>query len=83
VGLRSTGDALEIAIEDEGTGFDPAAVLAAGASSGLPGMRERAVFLGGDLTIGSAPGAGTRVTARLPLRTPGGTGDGRDDDRSG
>jgi PAS domain S-box-containing protein len=83
VGLRITGDALEIAIEDAGTGFDPAAVLAAGASSGLPGMRERAVFLGGDFTIGSAPGAGTRVTARLPLPVPGGTENGRDDDRSG
>jgi len=83
VGLRTTGDALEIAIEDRGAGFDPAAGLADGASSGLPGMRERAVSLGGDLTIASAPGAGTRVTARLPLRVPGGMGNGRDDDHSG
>jgi signal transduction histidine kinase len=60
-------DALNIQIEDGGAGFDPRLALAAGLSSGLSGMRERAVLLGGHLRIDSAPGAGTRLTAELPL----------------
>jgi len=31
------------------------------------GMRERALLYGGQLTIASAPGQGTTITARLPL----------------
>jgi hypothetical protein len=33
-------------------------------------MRERARLLDGDLEVRSAPGAGTVVHARVPLRTP-------------
>jgi signal transduction histidine kinase len=61
---------LGVQIEDQGTGFDPEAVLAAGATTGLAGMRERAVLLGGQLTVESAPGTGTCVTAELPLGHP-------------
>jgi signal transduction histidine kinase len=56
-----------VQVEDKGAGFDPEAALAAGATSGLAGMRERASLLGGTLSIESAPGAGTRVRADLPL----------------
>ena len=35
--------------------------------SGLPRYTARAAGLGGDCVIESAPGKGTRVTARLPL----------------
>ncbi|MBI2460277.1 MAG: PAS domain S-box protein [Candidatus Rokubacteria bacterium] len=59
---------LDIRIEDEGVGFDPDAVFTVGGTSGLPGARERAALLGGRLTIDSAPGAGTRLAATLPLR---------------
>ena len=38
----------------------------AGPTSGLSGMQERAVLLGGRLTIESVPGAGTCLTAELP-----------------
>ena len=61
---------LNVQIEDLGSGFDPEAVLAAGASSGLVGMRERANLLGGRLTVESTPGAGTLLTAELPLGDP-------------
>lgn len=61
---------LHVLIEDQGVGFDPEAVLAAGASSGLAGMRERANLLGGRLTVESTPGAGTLLTAELPLGDP-------------
>jgi signal transduction histidine kinase len=37
---------------------------------GLTGMRERACGVGGDLTVESAPGRGTRVTAELPFELP-------------
>ena len=30
-------------------------------------MRERAILIGGQLTLDSAPGTGTRVIAELPL----------------
>lgn len=59
------GDALEVRIEDDGCGFDPAA---ARAGQGLASMRQRARALGAALAWHSAPGEGTRVSLRLPLR---------------
>ncbi|MBI3301005.1 MAG: PAS domain S-box protein [Deltaproteobacteria bacterium] len=67
VRLRADQDQLVIEIQDQGMGFDPDTVLAGSASSGLAGMRERAMLLGGQLTVESAPGDGTLVTAILPL----------------
>lgn len=59
--------AVSLLIEDNGSGFDPA--TAAGHREGhfgLQGMRERMKRLGGTLSIESAPGRGTRITASLP-----------------
>ena len=39
-------------------------------SLGLIGMRERAAILGGRVSISSAPGKGTTVTAWIPLPSP-------------
>jgi PAS domain S-box-containing protein len=64
-------DTLTVQVEDEGAGFDAAAVLAAGRSSGLPGMHERVRLLGGRLVIASTPGEGTQLLAELPLSDPG------------
>ena len=61
---------LGIQIEDQGRGFDLAAVLAARQSNGLAGMQERATLLGGQVTIDSTPGEGTRVFVELPLTVP-------------
>lgn len=58
---------LSLQVTDQGIGFDPEAALAAGTTSGLLGMRERAVLLGGEWTLESAPGAGTCVMAKWPL----------------
>ena len=60
------GASLSVQIVDGGKGFDVAAALAAGRSSGLSGMRERAAALGGKMEIESATD-GTRLTAELPL----------------
>jgi len=64
--LASTTDhRLRVVIADQGKGFDADAELATGTTSGLSGMRERAALLGGQLSIESAPGAGTRVRAEF------------------
>ena len=57
---------LRIAIKDQGIGFDRDSVSAR-ATGGLFAMRERAMSLGGRLTLDSSPGAGTLLTAELPL----------------
>ena len=58
---------LALRIEDRGHGFDPDGVWKSARSSGLSGMRERSILLGGRLMIDSAPGSGTTITAELPL----------------
>jgi signal transduction histidine kinase len=58
---------LGLQVEDGGAGFDAAAALASHASSGLAGMRERAEMLGGEMTMESSPGLGTKLTVELPL----------------
>ncbi len=60
---------VRIQIEDRGVGFDVKKARTAGSSSGLSGMRERAVLLDGWLWIDSQPGRGTCVTAELPFQS--------------
>jgi PAS domain S-box-containing protein len=69
VTVRSWSDAssLSVQIVDQGRGFDARAALAAGASSGMAGMRERVLLLAGQFAVESTPGEGTRVSAELPL----------------
>jgi PAS domain S-box-containing protein len=59
---------LNVVIEDQGSGFDLDIVQSSSSTSGLSGMVERAVLLGGQLSIETRPGAGTSITARLPLQ---------------
>jgi signal transduction histidine kinase len=67
VRLLTTYGTLELHIQDTGQGFDPMAALAGSRTAGLAGMRERAGLVGGELTIESAPGAGTYLMARIPF----------------
>jgi len=62
--LDLSGDVVSVVVEDDGIGLNPARIEE---TSGVLGMRERAVLLGGSLTIESAPGAGTTIYAKLPV----------------
>ena len=68
VAVNGDGDEVTVRIGDDGAGFDPAVVP--GRRFGVVGMRERAEALGGVLDVDSAPGEGTTVTLRIPLRLP-------------
>jgi len=67
VSASADAESLHLQVVDEGNGFDVQSSLAAGRSSGLAGMRERAQLLGGSLEIESAIGNGTIISALLPL----------------
>jgi PAS domain S-box-containing protein len=64
-------DTLWVVVADQGRGFDPQTVDLR-SSSGFTGMQERAALLAGQLTIESAVGTGTRLTAILPLHSDAG-----------
>ena len=67
------GGRLEVDIEDDGIGFDPAAVVRSPDSLrgiGLLGMQERIEILGGQVTLESAPGRGARVVFSVPVERP-------------
>jgi len=65
--LWATDQELIFSIADPGRGFDLNAAMSAGSGGGLLGMRERARMLGGRVTIETTPGAGTTITANLPM----------------
>ena len=79
IDLRQRDALLQLVVEDDGVGFDVRQALG-GTSLGLVGMRERLLLVGGELTIESSPGDGTRVRAQMPLARAlavgGGTPDG-------
>ena len=70
VELRAVGSKLELAVEDNGVGFDPTRKQAR-PSLGLAGMRQRLFLVDGELLIDSAPGNGTIIVARAPLKRGG------------
>ena len=64
-----TPEAVTIEIEDDGRGFDPAAISETAADArglGLAGIQERMEILGGTALIDSAPGQGTRLVLNVP-----------------
>jgi signal transduction histidine kinase len=68
VEIWADDESLGIQVEDQGRGFDVAAVLESGMAHGLGGMKERIALLGGELTLDAKPGIGTRLFAELPLK---------------
>lgn len=67
VRLGCGGGRLTVAVADDGRGALPEAFDAPSAY-GVMGMRERARQIGGELSIASAPGAGSTFTLTFPLR---------------
>jgi signal transduction histidine kinase len=63
--LAAEDGTVALLVRDDGKGFDP--VRAFPGHLGLQSMRERVAQLGGHLTIASTPGAGTAVTASVPV----------------
>ncbi|MFE5241076.1 MULTISPECIES: sensor histidine kinase [unclassified Streptomyces] len=72
--LTHLDDRVVLDIADDGRGFSPAGQAAGPAGGvrghGLPAMRARVQQLGGTLTIESAPGEGTVLSAAVPLAHP-------------
>ncbi len=64
--VKVSGDHVVALVEDRGRGFSAARASAGGGGLGLIGMQERAVMLGGRVTVDSTPGQGTRVRVELP-----------------
>ena len=65
VHLATSSGGLQLAIKDDGNGFDPCGPREH-VSLGLASMRERVRLVHGDLEIESSPGGGTKVTAWVP-----------------
>jgi signal transduction histidine kinase len=63
VRLRSSGQLLELEVEDHGRGFPPGESRR---GLGLVAMRERAALVGGTLDVSEAPGGGTLVRMTVP-----------------
>jgi signal transduction histidine kinase len=65
ISISGSDDVLQIAIKDDGHGFDPN--HAKGKGLGLISMEERVRHLGGTFSISAKPGDGTRIDIRIPL----------------
>ena len=62
--VQNHGNHVEVDINDDGKGFDAAKIRPS--THGLAGMRHRVEAAGGRLTVISAPGKGSRISAVLP-----------------
>ncbi len=72
VGCSIAGNRINVSVCDSGKGFEPAILEKAVPSGGLGllSLRERASYIGGELSIESTPGAGSRLTLSVPLGGP-------------
>ena len=64
ISLRRTSEGAELAIDDDGVGFDLASTRT---GMGLTNLEDRVEGLGGMLTVESIAGEGTTLRATLPL----------------
>ena len=65
VGVVTLPGKITMSVADDGVGFNPAKVPAD--RFGLVGLNERVKLLGGQLSLESEPGAGTRLEISVPL----------------
>ena len=69
IDLRTDPAVTVLTVSDDGRGIT-GEQQASPSALGLAGMRERALVLGGEVSVTGAPGAGTTVSARLPRAQP-------------
>ncbi len=74
VRVMTEQDQIVVEIADRGPGFDPERTAGRDGRLGLNGMRERVESLGGNFSVESRTGEGTRVFARIPCRPEEGGG---------
>ena len=65
--MRASANQLQLTIQDDGCGFNPDSVAR---RNGLNNLQTRVMELGGQMTIQSAPGGGTRISITAPLADP-------------
>ncbi|MFJ3931530.1 sensor histidine kinase [Streptomyces sp. NPDC090029] len=65
--LTYLGDQVVLDVADDGRGFVPGSAPGGVRGHGLPAIRARVEQLGGVLTVESAPGEGTVLSAAIPL----------------
>ncbi|MFD8004453.1 GAF domain-containing sensor histidine kinase [Streptomyces mirabilis] len=66
VTLEKRGTGTVLRVSDDGSGFEPTAIRAAGRHLGLVSMRDRSSGVGGTLNVESAPGKGTTIEMEVP-----------------
>jgi len=64
VSVRARERTVEAIVQDDGVGFS---VDSPSSGFGLLGLRERAMLVGGELEVESAPGVGTKIRFVVPL----------------
>jgi len=82
IALWQDNDTACLWVEDDGCGFDLTHISTQALPMqrlGLLGIRERADLVGGEVTVDSAPGHGTRLEVHIPL---GGIGRAHDDGKN-
>jgi signal transduction histidine kinase/ligand-binding sensor domain-containing protein len=69
ISIRRNAGTLQIAITDNGQGFDfNAAPAHPRGGSGIPGMIERARMIGAHVSISAAPGSGATISVSVPVK---------------
>lgn len=66
--LHRSDEEIGLMVRDNGSGFDPEAILSDG--HGLHNMKARATGSGATLRIDSQPGSGTRIVMTFPVASP-------------
>ncbi|MDA1329867.1 MAG: GAF domain-containing protein [Chloroflexi bacterium] len=65
--LARQGDAVQLIIEDDGSGFDQETAKGS-AGNGLSNMRERAEAVNAEFSVESRQGSGTKISLQLPVK---------------
>jgi signal transduction histidine kinase len=70
VTVRQVDDEVELAVADDGKGFDLTKIREQGGGLGLRSIEERVRLVGGRLAIETSPSTGTRITVCVNAAVP-------------